>query len=543
MRQRLVNLWRDLPIGSKLAMLTSLLVIVVVVGLTTWTIQRERASFRQELEGQAALLLDTLPLTLRDQLYLLQVDELLDVASVVAENENVTLFIIYDRRGAVLVDAAAGAVFAESPDPLGEQLLALAPGQMHLDWQPESLRAGRSVFLGNRPIGAMVIGLSTEPLLRKIAALTSQSLVLALGTMVLGSALSFLLARQIATPLRELARVVAQMSDGDFSQVTACSAKDEVGRLGLAFNQMSSAIRKRDSELRELAAGLERTVAVRTAELREQNAALLKVNEALVQARKEAETANRAKTGMLSVVSHEMRTPLTSILGFAKLVERRLLQISTPTTMTAHSDLQRPLTQMRENIGIIVSEGERLVGLINNLLDLAKIEAGKFEWAMRPVAMEIVVNHSLAATASLLTAKSLDMVVDVAPNLPMVVGDHDRLIQVMVNLISNAVKFTNAGTITCRVFCDVSGIAPQIVVSVQDTGIGIDPADFDKVFEQFVQVGAPGTGPKGTGLGLPICKQIVEHHGGRIWMESAPGQGSTFYFTLPVDQSESQSED
>ncbi len=539
--RRFANLWRDFPIGSKLAMLTSLLIIVVVVALTAWTIQRERASFRQELEGQAALLLDTLPLTLRDQLYLLQVDELLDVAGVVAENENVTLFIIYDRRGAILVDAASEAVFAESPDPLGEQLLALAPDQLYLNWQPESLRAGRSIVLGNRPIGAMVIGLSTAPLLRKIAVLTSQSLLLALGTMVLGSALSFLLARQISTPLRELASVATQMSDGDFSQVTACSSRDELGRLGSAFNQMSAAIQKRDGDLRELAAGLERTVAERTTALREQNAALMEANAALTLARKEAETANRAKTGMLSVVSHEMRTPLTSILGFAKLVERRLVQISTPATVATHPELQHPLTQMRDNIGIIVSEGERLVGLINNLLDLAKIEAGKVEWAMRPVAIEIVMNHALAATASLLTAKSLDMVLDVAPNLPMVIGDHDRLIQVMVNLIANAVKFTDAGTITCQAFCDISGAAPQIVVSVQDTGIGIDPADFDKVFEQFVQVGKPGTGPKGTGLGLPICKQIVEHHGGRLWVESTPGQGSTFSFTLPVDQSDSQS--
>ncbi|MBN2002631.1 MAG: HAMP domain-containing protein [Anaerolineae bacterium] len=541
--RRLVTPWRDFPIGSKLAMLTSLLVVVVVVALTVWSIQRERTSFRQELEQKAALLLDTLPLTLRDQLYLLQVDELLDVASAIAENENVTLFIIYDRNGSVLVDANVGVVFTQSPDPLGEQLLTLAPGQMYLSWQETSLLAGRAVVLGNRAIGAMVIGLSTAPLSHKIAALTRQSLALSIGAMVLGITLSFLLARQIANPLRELATVATQMSDGDFSQVTTRSSRDEIGRLGVAFNRMSSAIQRRDGDLRELAAGLEQTVAERTAELREQNAALVQTNEALTQARKEAEMANRAKTGMLSVVSHEMRTPLTSILGFAKLAERRLVKISSPIVLEAHPEIKQPLSQMRDNIGIIVSEGERLVSLINNLLDLAKIEAGKLEWTMRPVAIEVVVNHSLAATASLLTAKSLEMVVEVAPDLPMVTGDHDRLIQVMVNLISNAIKFTETGTITCRAICDVSGTAPQIVVSVQDTGVGIDPDDFDKVFEQFTQVAKSATGQKGTGLGLPICKQIVEHHGGRIWVESVLGQGSTFYFSLPVDTPDDQTDE
>ncbi|MBA3271161.1 MAG: response regulator, partial [Acidobacteria bacterium] len=123
---------------------------------------------------------------------------------------------------------------------------------------------------------------------------------------------------------------------------------------------------------------------------------------------------------------------------------------------------------------------------------------------------------------------------EVAPALPTVIGDSDRLIQVMINLISNAVKFTSEGSITCRARLD----GPRLVVSVTDTGVGIAPADQPKVFERFKQVGDTLTDkPKGTGLGLPICREIVEHHGGRIWVESAPGKGSTFSFTLPASNS------
>jgi signal transduction histidine kinase len=133
------------------------------------------------------------------------------------------------------------------------------------------------------------------------------------------------------------------------------------------------------------------------------------------------------------------------------------------------------------------------------------------------------------------------MVIAVADDLPPIVGDRDRLIQVVINLISNAVKFTPTGTITCSARlagpgAQATGGDPQeIVVSVSDTGVGIAPADHEKVFEQFGQAGDTLTDkPRGTGLGLPICREIVEHHGGRIWVDSELGHGATFSFTLPV---------
>ena len=167
------------------------------------------------------------------------------------------------------------------------------------------------------------------------------------------------------------------------------------------------------------------------------------------------------------------------------------------------------------------------------MLDLAKIEAGKIDWNMQPLSIQEIIDRAAAATSSLFEVKPFKLTVDVEPGIPQIVGDHDRLLQVVINLISNASKFTDEGGITVRARRDNG----NILVSVTDTGMGIAEGDYDKVFEQFVQVGDTLTNkPKGTGLGLPISKQIVEHHGGKIWVESELGKGSTFSFTLPISE-------
>jgi signal transduction histidine kinase len=247
-------------------------------------------------------------------------------------------------------------------------------------------------------------------------------------------------------------------------------------------------------------------------------------------ARAAAEDADAAKSAFLSTVSHELRTPLTSVLGFAKIIKKRLDDRIFPLVPTDDKKVVQTMQQVEDNLKVVVSEGERLTKLIDDVLDLAKIEAGKLEWHMTSLTVPEIVERATAATASLFDQKKLPLLKEVGPDLPAVVGDRDRLIQVVINLISNAVKFTDAGTSTCR----AGRRGGEIVVSVSDTGMGISPADQPKVFERFKQVGDTLTDkPKGTGLGLPICKEIVEHHGGRIWVESEPGRGSTFGFTLP----------
>ena len=252
-------------------------------------------------------------------------------------------------------------------------------------------------------------------------------------------------------------------------------------------------------------------------------------------ARAAAEEADAAKSAFLSTVSHELRTPLTSVLGFAKIIQKRLEDRLFPLIQTDEPRTRQTMQQVQENLRVVVSEGERLTKLIDDVLDLAKIEAGKLEWHMEPVTIAEIVEHATNATASLFDRKDLALVRRVDPDLPPLVGDRDRLIQVVINLLSNAVKFTESGSVTCR----AERRDGSVVVSVVDTGMGIAPDDQPKVFERFKQVGDTLTDkPKGTGLGLPICREIVEHHGGRIWVESEPGRGSTFSFSVPIAAAE-----
>jgi len=266
-------------------------------------------------------------------------------------------------------------------------------------------------------------------------------------------------------------------------------------------------------------------------QMNEQEHEIRRLFEEAERARAIAEEADAAKSSFLSTVSHELRTPLTSVLGFAKIIKKRLEERIFPLITTDDRRIVQTMQQVEENLKVVVSEGERLTKLIDDVLDLAKIEAGKLEWHMEPVTIADVIDRATAATASLFEQKGLALVKDVVADLPALTGDRDRLIQVVINLISNAVKFTETGSVTCRAVRRGS----EIVVSVVDTGIGIAPVDQPKVFERFKQVGDTLTDkPKGTGLGLPICKEIVEHHGGRVWVESDAGKGSTFSFALPI---------
>lgn len=249
-------------------------------------------------------------------------------------------------------------------------------------------------------------------------------------------------------------------------------------------------------------------------------------------ARAAAEEANRAKSDFLSNVSHELRTPLTSVLGFARIIQKRLQGKVFPAVLKADGRLRKTVTQISENLDIVVMEGERLTALINNVLDLAKIEAGRVEWHIEPLTVSEILERAAAATASLFKGTALSFDTRINGPLPQINGDRDKLIQVMINLISNAVKFTETGGVTCTAERE----RDAILIRVTDTGIGIGPEDQEAVFEQFKQVGNTMTDkPLGTGLGLAICREIVEYHGGRIWVESEIDKGSTFFFTLPVN--------
>lgn len=246
---------------------------------------------------------------------------------------------------------------------------------------------------------------------------------------------------------------------------------------------------------------------------------------------RELHRANKAKSEFLSIVSHELRTPLTSVIGFAKIIRKKLNSIIFPAVDQSEGRVSKEMSRVKKNIDVIVSEGDRLTALINDVLDLAKLEADKLEYRMEPVRPADFIHRSAEATSALFMDAGLSLVLDLEPQLPTVMGDMDRLIQVMVNLFSNSVKFTEKGAVTCR--ASVAGA--HVHISVKDTGIGIPDELVASVFDSFVQgQESLADRPRGTGLGLPICRRIVEGHGGYIWAEEGRPEGSKIVFTLPI---------
>lgn len=238
------------------------------------------------------------------------------------------------------------------------------------------------------------------------------------------------------------------------------------------------------------------------------------------------------KSAFLSSVSHELRTPLTSLLGFAKIIKRDFRRIFLP--LAQEDKAVRLGTRIQTNLDIIGSEGERLTRLINDVLDLSRIESGNENWLFEDVDMNRAVNRAVNSTSGVFAYQAdVELEIRRFDMVPLVNGDPDRLQQVFINLLSNAAKFTDKGTVSVDLYLDEQSL---VHVCVEDTGRGIEPEYLERIFDKFHQVQKDDTlteKPAGTGLGLAICRQIVEHYGGRIWAESKPGKGTSIHVTMP----------
>ena len=239
--------------------------------------------------------------------------------------------------------------------------------------------------------------------------------------------------------------------------------------------------------------------------------------EEIGQKSRELEIASQHKSQFVANMSHELRTPLAAILGYAELMQEGFYGSLSDKSTSA-------LTRIRSN-------GKHLLGLINTVLDIAKIESGQFSLNLSEYAIENVVETVRSAAESLAETKKLALKTEIATKLPVGLGDEQRLTQVLLNLVGNAIKFTDVG----EVRVSASATDGHFSVGVSDTGPGIPPQELKRVFEQFHQIDNSNTKAKGgTGLGLAIAKQIVEMHGGRIWVESTLGKGATFQMEFPI---------
>jgi signal transduction histidine kinase len=324
---------------------------------------------------------------------------------------------------------------------------------------------------------------------------TSGFLLLGLGMALVAS---LFVARRVVRPLEKLRHGVERIGRGDMNSRLELKTGDEIEVLADEFNRMTD-------NLREAYSGLEKKVEERTREL-----ALL--NERLKE-------LDRMKSDFVSNVSHELRTPLTAIKGAVDLVLR---EVAGPLT----EKQIHYLTRVRSNT-------QHLTGLINDLLDLSKIESGRIEVKSSPVSLSGLVHEVVEALRFVAAEKVITLESTIPRKSILVWADRNKINQVLMNLIGNAIKFT---PMQGRIIVSASTIGEERVqVSVSDTGPGIPPDEKKRIFAKFYQIAElNGTNPKGTGLGLAISKALVELHGGRIWVESEPSRGSTFCFTLPL---------
>ncbi len=340
-----------------------------------------------------------------------------------------------------------------------------------------------------------------------------------IASVLLGSALAVwgVASRQISRPLRDLTEAAEAVASEDFSCRVEVKRQDELGRLATAFNTMVG-------RLQEAKDRLEDKVAERTRSL-QQTIEQVRAGEArLKEAKEAAERANHAKSDFLAKMSQEVRTPLNSIIGFSEVLEEQTFG---------------PLNQRQTRyVGNVLTSGRRLLELINDILDLSKIEAGHMELLLQQVSVPTALSEARTLVTPLADRKRIGVELTVEDGIPQVAADPTKLMQIMCNLLSNAIKFTPDGgrvSIVARP-CVVTPRGPRAVeIAVSDTGIGISVKDHVRIFEEFEQVDSSyARTQEGTGLGLALTRRLVELHGGQLWVESELGVGSTFTFTLPV---------
>jgi Na+/proline symporter/signal transduction histidine kinase len=308
-------------------------------------------------------------------------------------------------------------------------------------------------------------------------------------------------------------------ADADFVQFAESELAGAIGSAS-ARVMVASVTHEEDLGLEEVLDILDEATQVRahSRELEVKQQELEAATAELREANERLRELDRMKDDFISTVTHELRTPLTSIRALSEML---------------HDDPRLELADRTRFLGIIVTEAERLTRLINQILDLAKMESGRAEWTTGAVDMGVVVRESMASVEQLFRDKGVALECDIPASGPVVQADRDRLTQVMINLLSNAVKFVPGGS--GRVLVRLSCAAGLVRIEVRDNGPGLTAEERSVIFEKFRQGGNTMTDkPQGTGLGLPISRQIVEYFGGNLWVESEPGAGANFIFTVPL---------
>ena len=513
--------------------------IIAVIGVYTWLVidlqRRSLDRFDRLIRDQAATSLkdewhrktramaQTVADLLVQPVYTLDISETNNIVKSIQRQEVVLYIYAVDRDGRVLGDGD------RESRRLGQTLEDYSRGIQAIEhaWKrrgdKEVLEINAPILLGKQFLGTVVIGYptheietGTRKLDRQLASLFQDSLreilakMLVCGAAILMSGVlaAWLVARSMTRPLLALAEETRKIGGGDFDVKLRVGSNDELGELNRSLMLMSQELRQRETSLKLAQRDLERKKEV-------------------------AEAANQAKSEFLANMSHELRTPLNHIIGFTELVADQHFG---------------PLNETQADyLHDVLHSSQHLLDLINDILDLSKVEAGKMAAAPTEFMLEEVLQGSLTMVREKSLKRGIRLDLDVSRAPATICADKRKFKQILYNLLSNAVKFTPDGgrvSLAAAMIAGNNGDGPQVEISVQDTGIGIAPGDLERIFNTFEQVESSAARQfEGTGLGLALSQSMVELHGGKIWAQSeGQDRGSRFAFTLPVDAEPSQND-
>lgn len=548
-------------LNVKLALAMFPLILIFMIFSFFVVLRHETEILKEESHSRGSILASSLAIISAEAMRTFSDFQLQENLDQFSRLRDVRYALILNEHGRVLASTKAEEIGKTPDDALNMSAQETSDERVRMVSQgpDEILDVAQPILVSGRRLGTVRVGVGQEALAHALA--QSRRHLQGLTLILLGGAIIFaaLLARRFTRPLLALAQTAREVAGGDLQARAVEDSNDELGLLGVTINRMATRLQtmlerektarqslqlrvhnllefagrvqagdlsgeaprgKDDDEMGQLTMAVNEMVRHLRIILEEERS----MRDNLERSRSELEQANEKlkeldlmKSEFLNTVSHELRTPLTSIKAFAEILLDNVGE--DPETQT-------------EFLEIINKESDRLTRLINNLLDLSRIEAGRMKWDRDHLDLHEVVTTAVTSLRGAAEKKGLHLEVEIEEDLPTV-GDRDKLIQVVTNLLGNAIKFTSEGG-TVRV---VAGRKDLLTarIEVQDSGVGIEPIYHESIFEKFSQVDSSETRDiKGSGLGLPIARSITEHHDGKLLVESELGKGSVFIVELPL---------